>query len=91
MNSGRYGRLFACAMQFRQQRCLHLEQIRYQQNTPLPVLALLRSSGQHRTCPLIGVDRKSSADGKAALLTRRDISKIRIRQCSDLLAGRDVL
>jgi hypothetical protein len=38
MNSGRYGRLFACAMQFRQQRCLHLEQIRYQQNTPLPVL-----------------------------------------------------
>jgi hypothetical protein len=30
MNSGRYGRLFARAMQFRQQRCLHLEQIRYQ-------------------------------------------------------------
>ncbi|WP_425108173.1 hypothetical protein [Bradyrhizobium sp.] len=30
MNSGCYGRLFARAMQFRQQRCLHLEQIRYQ-------------------------------------------------------------
>jgi hypothetical protein len=28
--SGRYGRLFARAMQFRQQRCLYLEQIRYQ-------------------------------------------------------------
>jgi hypothetical protein len=30
MNSGRYGRLFARDMQFRRQRRLHLEQVRYQ-------------------------------------------------------------
>jgi hypothetical protein len=36
----------------------------------MSLLALLRHADRNRECPFIGVDRKSSADGKTALLTQ---------------------